>query len=82
MYEKRQVYLIGLLQAEADRLSNQARFILEKVDGKIVLEKKKKRQIVEQLVARNFDPDPVMKWKEEQQKKVRLPDFGVASGID
>lgn len=36
-YQKRKDYLEGLLTAEASKLSNQARFILEKIDGTIVL---------------------------------------------
>jgi len=37
MYGKRQQYLDGLLDAEARKLSNQARFILEKIEGKVKL---------------------------------------------
>ena len=40
-YHKRKEYLEGILQAEASKLSNQARFILEKCDGTIVIENKK-----------------------------------------
>jgi len=35
LYVKRKDFLLGLLTAESKRLSNQARFILEKIDGKI-----------------------------------------------
>lgn len=35
MYQKRKDYLEGMLEAEAKRLSNQARFIMEKCDGKL-----------------------------------------------
>lgn len=37
MYDKRKQYLDGMLDAEARKLSNQARFILEKIEGKIVI---------------------------------------------
>lgn len=37
MYDKRKKYLDGMLDAEARKLSNQARFILEKIEGKIVI---------------------------------------------
>jgi DNA topoisomerase-2 len=33
MYDKRKKYMVGMLQSEAGKLSNQARFILEKCDG-------------------------------------------------
>lgn len=36
-YKLRKEYLEGMLGAEALRLTNQARFILEKTEGKIVI---------------------------------------------
>ncbi|UYV70510.1 TOP2B [Cordylochernes scorpioides] len=36
-YKKRKDYLIGMLEAESCKLSNQARFILEKIEKKIVV---------------------------------------------
>lgn len=36
-YQKRKDYLVGLLSAESLRLDNIARFILEKIDGDIVV---------------------------------------------
>jgi len=62
MYEKRKKYLLGLLGADAGKLSNQARFILEKCDGKLVIENKKKKDIVAELVKKGYDPDPVKTW--------------------
>merc|ERR1712008_621554 len=61
-YEKRKKYHLGLLGADAGKLSNQARFILEKCDGKLVIENKKKKVIVEELLKRGYDPDPVKAW--------------------
>ncbi|GMT15036.1 hypothetical protein PFISCL1PPCAC_6333, partial [Pristionchus fissidentatus] len=68
-YEERKKYLEGMLKAQSDRLTNQARFILAKIKGEIVMENKKKAAIVEQLIKKGFDPDPVKKWKEDQKKK-------------
>jgi len=62
VYEKRKKYHLGLLGADAGKLSNQARFILEKCDGKLVIENKKKKVIVEELLKRGYDPDPVKAW--------------------
>lgn len=64
-YVKRRQYLLGLLAAEADRLSNMARFIIEKCDGNIVVENKKTKEILGILVERGYDPDPILKWKEK-----------------
>ena len=65
-YQKRKNYLEGMLEAEALKLSNQARFILEKCDGSLVVENKKKKIMVEELQRRGFDSDPVKKWKKGQ----------------
>ena len=35
MYQKRKDYLEGMLKAESAKLTNQARFVLEKIEGKI-----------------------------------------------
>jgi len=40
-YGKRKDYLSGVLQAESQRLTNQARFICEKCDGSLIVEDKK-----------------------------------------
>lgn len=67
-YDKRKKYLEGMLEAEANKLSNQARFILEKCDGSLTVENKKKKKMVEELIRKNFDADPVKKWKALQAK--------------
>ncbi|XGW08821.1 hypothetical protein V3C99_011270 [Haemonchus contortus] len=68
-YIERKAFMEGMLRAQSNRLTNQARFILAKIKGEIVMENKKKQNIVEQLVKKGFDPDPVKKWKELQKKK-------------
>ena len=37
MYRKRKDWLVGQLEAEAAKLTNQARFIMEKIEGKVVI---------------------------------------------
>lgn len=64
MYQKRKDFLEGQLEAEASKLSNQARFILEKCSGELVVENKKRKAIVEELIKKGYDPDPVREWKE------------------
>ncbi|KAF2905680.1 hypothetical protein ILUMI_00490 [Ignelater luminosus] len=63
MYQKRKDYLEGVLEAEAAKLSNQARFIMEKCSGDLVVENKKRKTIVEELIKRQYAPDPVKVWK-------------------
>ncbi|XP_060111232.1 DNA topoisomerase 2-alpha [Heteronotia binoei] len=67
-YGLRKDWLIGLLGAESAKLSNQARFILEKIDGKIVIENKPKKELIKVLIARGYESDPLKSWKESQQK--------------
>ncbi|EFN87409.1 DNA topoisomerase 2 isoform X2 [Harpegnathos saltator] len=68
-YHKRKDYLEGVLQAEAAKLSNQARFILEKCDGTLVIENKKKKDMIAELVRRNYESDPVVAWKLSQNRE-------------
>ena len=39
LYRKRKEWLVGQLEAEAAKLTNQARFIMEKIEGKVVIGK-------------------------------------------
>ncbi|KXJ75497.1 hypothetical protein RP20_CCG011615 [Aedes albopictus] len=73
-YGKRKAYLEGMLQAEADRLTDQARFIVEKCDRTIVVENKKRKAMIDELIKRGYRPDPVKEWKrkvaqEEEEEK-------------
>merc|ERR1711872_683709 len=66
MYDKRKKYMVGLLEAETCKLSNQARFILEKCDGSLKVENKKKQLMIDELSRRGYDSDPVKAWKKSQ----------------
>ncbi|XP_044734745.1 DNA topoisomerase 2 isoform X2 [Chrysoperla carnea] len=66
MYAKRKDYMEGCLEAEAKRLSNRARFILEKCDRKLIVENKRRKDMIEELVKAGYDPDPVRVWKKKQ----------------
>ncbi|XP_033309876.1 DNA topoisomerase 2 isoform X3 [Bombus bifarius] len=68
-YHKRKEYLEGILQAEASKLSNQARFILEKCDGTIVIENKKRKDMIAELIRREYESDPVLAWKLSQNRE-------------
>ncbi|XP_068023099.1 DNA topoisomerase 2-alpha [Melanerpes formicivorus] len=68
-YGLRKEWLMGMLTAEATKLSNQARFILEKIDGKIVIENKPKKELIQLLVQRGYESDPVKAWKESQNEE-------------
>uniref|UniRef100_A0A8C4L768 DNA topoisomerase 2 n=1 Tax=Equus asinus asinus TaxID=83772 RepID=A0A8C4L768_EQUAS len=68
-YGLRKEWLLGMLGAESAKLNNQARFILEKIDGKIIIENKPKKELIKVLIQRGYDSDPVKAWKEAQQKE-------------
>uniref|UniRef100_A0A0K0F8B8 DNA topoisomerase 2 n=1 Tax=Strongyloides venezuelensis TaxID=75913 RepID=A0A0K0F8B8_STRVS len=68
-YIERKEFLVGMLEAQSKRLSNQARFIVAKIKGEIVMENRKKKNIVDQLIKEKFDPDPVKAWRDYCKKK-------------
>ncbi|XP_063308256.1 DNA topoisomerase 2-beta isoform X2 [Pelobates fuscus] len=74
-YSLRKDWLIGMLGAEAAKLSNQARFILEKIQGKIAIENKSKRDLIQMLVQKGFESDPVKAWKEAQERAAEEDDL-------
>uniref|UniRef100_A0A3Q0KH18 DNA topoisomerase 2 n=1 Tax=Schistosoma mansoni TaxID=6183 RepID=A0A3Q0KH18_SCHMA len=71
-YEKRKVYLEGVLSAEARKLENQARFVLEKIQSIMVIENKPKKELIRMLKEANYDSDPVKAWKESIDKAAAL----------
>jgi len=71
-YAKRKRHMEGALGADLAKLSNQARFIMEKCDGTLKVENKKKKVMIEELQRRGFDSDPANKFK----KSVRQAMYG------
>ncbi|KAM6963798.1 DNA topoisomerase 2-alpha [Tautogolabrus adspersus] len=67
-YALRKDWLAGMLGAENAKLSNQARFILEKIQGTLVIENKPKKELIRMLQEMGYDSDPVKVWKEAQEK--------------
>nr|XP_033774214.1 DNA topoisomerase 2-alpha isoform X2 [Geotrypetes seraphini] len=68
-YGLRKEWLVGMLSAESSKLNNQARFILEKIQGIIIIENKPKKELIQVLIQRGYDSDPVKAWKETQEKE-------------
>jgi DNA topoisomerase-2 len=77
-YQKRKNYLEGMLQAEADQLSNKARFIVEKCDKTLVVENKKRKAMIDELLKRGYAPDPVKEWK----RKINADDAEDDGNVD
>ncbi|KAI1635437.1 DNA topoisomerase [Biscogniauxia mediterranea] len=55
MYAKRKAYWLGVYHADYRKLKNQARFIQEIMDNKLVVSRKKKKVIVEELRERKYE---------------------------
>jgi hypothetical protein len=48
------------------------RFIVEKCDGVLVIENKKKKVMIDELKKKGYDPDPVKAWKIRQNRDEAL----------
>jgi len=68
-YRERKTFLRGMLEAEASRLENQARFIVEKIEGKIAIENRSKRDLIAMLVENGYSSDPVKAWRKSIAKE-------------
>ncbi len=68
-YVKRKEYLESMLGAESAKLDNIAKFIMEKIDGKIKVENLKKHDLLKLLSSRGYESDPVRRWKERITKE-------------
>ncbi|XP_036407893.1 DNA topoisomerase 2-alpha [Megalops cyprinoides] len=73
-YGLRKDWLVGMLGAESAKLSNQARFILEKIQGTLVIENKPKKELIRMLQEMGYDSDPVKAWKQAQEKASQMED--------
>ncbi|KAJ0015827.1 hypothetical protein NQD34_014117 [Periophthalmus magnuspinnatus] len=69
-YLLRKDWMTGMLGAEGSKLSNQARFILEKIQGTLVIENKPKKELIQMLQKMGYDSDPVKAWKQAQDKRI------------
>ncbi|KAI9823498.1 MAG: DNA topoisomerase 2 [Sarea resinae] len=60
-YEKRKAHQLAEMQKQLDKLSNQARFVQMIIDGKLVVSKKKKSDLIAELKQKNFKGFPKIK---------------------
>ncbi|KAI1802188.1 type II DNA topoisomerase [Daldinia bambusicola] len=67
MYTVRKMHWLGVYDADYRKLKNQARFIQEIMDGKLVVSRKKKQIIVEELRGRKYESFP----KGQDSKKTK-----------
>ncbi|EGE78098.1 DNA topoisomerase II [Blastomyces dermatitidis ATCC 18188] len=54
LYEKRKQHQLSQMQKDLEKLSNQARFVQMIIDGKLVISKKPKAQLVQELKEKGF----------------------------
>jgi DNA topoisomerase-2 len=55
MYRQRIQYIVNVLQKELCLLSNKAKYITENLEGTIDLRRKKKKQIIDLLISKEYD---------------------------
>ena len=55
-YQQRKEFLLARFEKEIRRLSNMTRFILEVVDGKLIVSNRPRKDIMQDLVKRKYDP--------------------------
>ena len=55
MYRQRIAYIVDVLQKELSLLSNKAKYITENLEGTIDLRRKKKQQIIDLLISKEYD---------------------------
>ncbi|KAH6659693.1 DNA topoisomerase [Truncatella angustata] len=58
LYKERKAHWLGVLNGDLKKLSNQARFIKEIMDNKLVVNRKKKQVVVDELRACKYDAFP------------------------
>lgn len=63
-YVKRKDYMERMLGAESAKLDNMARFIVEKIEGKIKVENMKRDALIKLLAEKGYQSDPVRQWKD------------------
>ncbi|KAK9422434.1 putative DNA topoisomerase [Seiridium unicorne] len=79
LYKERKAHWLNVLDADHRKLSNQARFIKEIMDNKLVVNRKKKQVVVDELRARKYEPFP----KNSNTKKTKADEDEVdAEGED
>ncbi|KAF2690204.1 type II DNA topoisomerase [Lentithecium fluviatile CBS 122367] len=93
-YEKRKAYQLNEMQKDLEKLSNQSRFIKMIIDGKLIVSKKKKAVLVEELKKLNFTPFPktadaktageleqVVEEEDESDREVGANDYDYLLGM-
>ena len=66
-YGKRKEHMINKLKREFDMLDNKVRFLLAIIEEKLVINKKKKVQLVKELISMKFTP-----FQDEKKKRIPL----------
>lgn len=76
-YTRRREYLEKKLAAEVDKLTNQAKFIRERTSNKIEIGNRNRKDVIDTLVERGYQPDPVEKWKRENGIEINDNDIQI-----
>nr|ADZ31963.1 alpha DNA topoisomerase II [Trypanosoma rangeli] len=73
-YVKRRDFLIGDLRSVASKLENMVRFVTEVVDGHLVVTRRRKRELLEELRQRGYTPFPPHQKKNMSSTTIQQED--------
>ena len=62
-YKQRHAFLLTKMEARVKFITNKARFIVENIEKKMTVMNRKKKDVIQTLVDRKYDSDPVKAWK-------------------
>ncbi|EPY27308.1 DNA topoisomerase II [Strigomonas culicis] len=79
-YQKRKDYLLGELRRTTSRLENMARFVREVVEGQLVVTRRKKRELLEELQRRGYTPFPPVSRKKMTATTIKAEEQSDADG--
>lgn len=84
-YGKRRDYIIGMLEAEAEKLENHARYIDDKAMFEYIGTRPQLKALIQRLIDKGYAADPVRKWKERLSKArgevVATEEFDETDGV-
>lgn len=88
-YQKRKAHVLHDLNQILERLSNQARFVLAIINKELVIQRRKKADIVADMRKQGYKPIPKLPKKagevdmgEEQEEEEEVPEADDAQGKD
>ena len=71
-YDKRKEHLLSQLRKQLEMLDNKVRFLLAIIEGKLVINKKKKDALLKELIQMKFKPFPKEKSRSSEAPEANV----------